>query len=640
MLIQLADVSFSYPGKPMFTHVSLQVNAGDRIGLVGPNGAGKSTLLRLLSGSLAPDQGQKVLARGKTLAYLHQAQEFRGNGTLWDVLLEPFSQILALREELVGWEKRLAEKTSTQEELNRYGHLQERYQQMGGYLLDVRARSLASELGFSKEDLDRQVETFSGGERGRLELAKILLKMPDVLLLDEPTNHLDLEAVEALERRLALWDSTRAFVVISHDRYFLQAICSSMIEVEPQKLAFYSCGYEKYVGERELRLEKQRIAYERQQEEIAKTEDFIRRNIAGQKTKQAQSRRKMLDKLERVDAPQDGYEKAKSLSLQFSKEGYGGGKEMLRIIEIELRYKDAPPLIKHWSTTVYRGERIGIIGPNGAGKSTLLKAILGRMKPEHGQIEHGHGVRIGYFDQHLSEVDEAHSLVEEIQSVRGDWNEENIRTYLGKFHFQGEDGLRKVKELSGGERNRLTLAKLMLQHHNLLLLDEPTNHLDVPTSENLEQALRSFEGTLIIVSHDRFFLNQVVNTIWYLDPKKAQIDVHLGNYSDWKLATAQAAPAKETPLLLQKEERTETKSDYILRKEADRMLAKKRREFGQLEENIAKKEQEIARLQKKILAHPSTEWQRLQQLADEEKNQQAELLDLLKRWETLGLELG
>ncbi|HTJ80990.1 MAG TPA: ABC-F family ATP-binding cassette domain-containing protein, partial [Polyangiaceae bacterium] len=511
MLVQLADAHFGYPGTDIFTGLTWQVNAGDRIGLVGPNGSGKSTLLRLLDGRLQPDRGTVARARGLSMSYLKQSQEFVGSGKIFDALLKPFEKLLALHDELVALEKNLSDEKA----LARYGELQERYGHEGGYSLESRVKALAQDLGFSAADLERSVDTLSGGERGRLELAKVLLEEPDLLLLDEPTNHLDVEATEHLEERLREWP--KAFVLVSHDRYFLRAVCRDIVEVEAGKVVVYPGGYDRYVVEREERHERLNAAYQRQAAEIARTEDFIRRNIAGQKTKQAKSRRKMLDKVERLARHQDEFAAAGNIGLRFSVGDHTGGKEALKAEHLDVGYPGAPPLIRDVNLIVYRGDRVGLVGPNGCGKSTLLKTLLGKLDPVGGVAMRGHEVRIGYFDQKLSDLDEEHSLIDEVRTVRGDFNEDVARNFLGRFRFTGDDGFKKVKGLSGGERNRLTLAKMMLRPRNLLALDEPTNHLDIPALEVLEDALADYAGTVLVISHDRYFLDRVATKILSLE---------------------------------------------------------------------------------------------------------------------------
>ncbi|HEX2572524.1 MAG TPA: ABC-F family ATP-binding cassette domain-containing protein [Polyangia bacterium] len=653
MLVQLADVDFAYPGTEIFRHLSWQVNPGDRIGLVGPNGAGKSTLLRLIDGQLQPDGGQVARTRGITVAYLHQSQEFHGAGALWDTLLAPFAELLAMREALHALEHRLDDPAS----LKRYGELQEIYTRRGGYTLEAEVRRLAADLGFTESDLGRSVNTLSGGERGRVELAKVLLAQPDLLLLDEPTNHLDVAAIEHLEERLREWP--KAFVVVSHDRYFLRAVCREIVDVEGGGVVRYPGGYDRYVEEREERLERQRVAYERQQEMIAKTEEFIRKNLAGQKTKQAKSRRKMLEKVERIDRPRDEWAEAGNFKLRFAVGEHRGGKEALRTQGLEVGYGDEPPLVKGLDLVIYRGERVGIVGPNGSGKSTLLKALLGKLEPRRGLVERGHEVRIGYFDQRLTDLDDNRSLIEEIRAIRGDWNEDVVRNYLGRFRFSGDEAFRAVKGLSGGERNRLALAKLMLQPRNLLALDEPTNHLDIPACEVLEEALGEYDGTLLIVSHDRYFLDRVATRILHVEG--GVVEQHLGNYSDFRewqrsaggatsvasspaksvapvapVAPKAAATATPEPTAQSKEARI---AEREARKQAARELERKQRRLAELEQQIAQAESELAQAHAALAADHGGDWQRLNSLVAEEQRLANKVRSLMGEWEKLGAEL-
>jgi len=673
MLAQLADVHFGYPGTDIFESLSFQVNPGQRIGLVGPNGAGKSTLLRLLVGELVPDRGQVVRARGKDVAYLHQSQEFHGTGTLWDTLLLPFAHLLALRAEIATLHDQIAALSHDEADsdrgkalLRRYGDLEHEYAHHDGYNLEVSAKALAHELGFEESDLHRPVATLSGGERGRVELAKVLLAQPDLLLLDEPTNHLDVEAVEHLESRLTQWDATRAFVVISHDRYFLQAVCNEIVDVEEGEVVRYPGSYEKYLVARQERHAALNAAWERQQDEIARTEDFIRRNIAGQKTAQAKSRRKMLEKLDRVARHRDTWAEAGEIGLRFAVSDHRGAKEAIRTEHLQLGFGTDPPLLRDFSTTIYRGERIGIIGPNGAGKTTLLKALIARGPIRSGQAYVGPEVRIGYFDQKLSDLADDNSLIDEIRSIRGDWNEDKARAYLGRFRFTGEDGFKKVRGLSGGERNRLQLAKLMLRPVNLLVMDEPTNHLDIPARETLEEALCAFDGTLLVVSHDRFFLDRVATKLFHLDPKAAAIDVHVGNYSDWKRRLAEekraateaaeaakqakaqaAAKAAQRPSAAKQSAPADDASDkskriaeYEAKKDRERARDRKAKRLSQVEVEIATLEGRLTELRARLSAEHGGDWQQLHKLVDEEQTTDRKLQALLAEWEQLGAELG
>ena len=527
-LAQFSDASFAYPGTEILDGASLLIRPGDRLALLAPNGAGKSTVLRLLAGDMAADAGDvRVLGRA-SVAYLRQSQELSGAGTLLDALLEPFADLQRLHDQLIATEAELhAGDPAT---LARYGEMQERYQHQGGYDLEARVKRLMTDVGFAEADLARSVDTLSGGERGRLELAKVLAQKPDLLLLDEPTNHLDLAAIERLESFLS--EYAGAFLLVSHDRAFIRAVCREIVELESGKFIRYAFGYDKYVVERDARLERARAAYERQKEHVDKTEDFIRRNLAGQKTKQAQSRRKMLEKLERLERPEDEWQHAGKIGLSFQTGGDLGSKETIRAPKLTVGYPGVPPILRDVTANVYRGDKLGIVGPNGSGKSTLVKTLIGELAPQAGRVEIGTGVRIGYFDQKLGTLDEDLSLIDEIRSVRADLSPEVIRQYLAKFRFFGDDPFRQVRGLSGGERSRLAMAKIMLFPRNVLVLDEPTNHLDIPARETLEDALGSYEGTLIVVSHDRYFLDRVCTRLLVIDGDR--LEAHVGNYSDWR----------------------------------------------------------------------------------------------------------
>ncbi|HEY2904249.1 MAG TPA: ABC-F family ATP-binding cassette domain-containing protein, partial [Polyangia bacterium] len=438
-LAQFSDAHFGYPGTEILSGASLLIRPGDRLALLGPNGTGKSTALRLLAGDLQPDSGDVRVLGKSSVAYLRQSQEFSGHGNVMDALLEPFAALQKLHDQLTAIEHRLAQGGAGDTELGRYGELQERYQREGGYDLESRVRRLTADVGFAESDLGRSVDTLSGGERGRLELAKALVRQPDLLLMDEPTNHLDLAAIERLETFLA--DYPGAFVLVSHDRAFVRAVAREIVELENGKFVRYPFGYDKYVVERDARLERARTEYERQKEHVDKTEDFIRRNLAGQKTKQAQSRRKMLEKLDRLERPEDHWQFAGNIGLSFSTGGDLGSKETIRAPGLTVGYPGAP-LLRDVTVNVYRGDKLGIVGPNGSGKSTLLRTLIGELAPLGGRVELGTGVRIGYFDQKLGTLSEESTLIDEIRSVRADLSPEYVRQYLAKFRFFGDDPFR------------------------------------------------------------------------------------------------------------------------------------------------------------------------------------------------------
>jgi ATP-binding cassette subfamily F protein 3 len=651
-LAQFADVHFGYPGTEILTGASLLIKPGDRLALVGPNGTGKSTALRLLAGDMRVDSGDvRVLGR-TSVSYLRQSQEFAGAGTLVDALLEPFADLQRLHEQITEIETHLGKASET--ELARYGELQERYQREGGYEIESRVKRLIADVGFTETDLSRSVDTLSGGERGRLELAKVLVRQPDLLLLDEPTNHLDLAAIERLEAFLAEYPG--AFVLVSHDREFIRATCSEIVELENGKFVRYPYRYDKYVVERDARLERARADYERQKEHVDKTEDFIRRNLAGQKTKQAQSRRKMLEKLDRLERPEDHWEYAGRVALNFSTGGELGAKETIRAGKISVGYPGAT-LLRDVNANIYRGEKVAIVGPNGAGKSTLLRTMIGELAPIAGTVEIGTGVRLGYFDQKLGKLSEEGTLIDEIRTVRADLSPDVVRTYLAKFRFFGDDPFRSVRGLSGGERSRLAMAKILLFPRNVLVLDEPTNHLDIPARETLEQALRDFEGTLLVISHDRYFLDRVATRLLVIDGD--HVESHLGNYSDWRRRRAQAqrpgvggdvphgaakppavpvAPvAPSAPAKAAGEDQAAVR---VATKEKERERRRLEKKVETLESDVAKLETELAQVRAALGEAHGGDWQKLHTLADRERELDALLARRMSEWESASAALS
>jgi ATP-binding cassette subfamily F protein 3 len=639
-LAQFADVRFGYPGADILTGASLLIRPGDRLALVGPNGTGKSTALRLLAGDLAADSGDVRILGRATVSYLRQSQEFAGRGLLIDALLEPFADLQKLHDEMVAIEPRLGDANPA--DLARYGDLQERYQRGGGYDIESRVKRLTADVGFSEADLGRHVETLSGGERGRLELAKVLVRQPDLLLLDEPTNHLDLAAIERLETFLGEYPG--AFVLVSHDREFIRATCKEIVELEDGKFVRYPFGYDKYVVERDARLERARAEYERQKEHVDKTEDFIRRNLAGQKTKQAQSRRKMLDKLERLERPEDQWEYAGRVALDFGTGGDLGSKETIRAPRITVGYPGAP-LLRAVAANIYRGDKVGIVGPNGAGKSTLLKTLIGKLPPLEGTVELGTGVRIGYFDQKLGDLDEGLTLMDEIRGVRADLSPDVIRTYLAKFRFFGDDPFKLVRGLSGGERSRLAMAKIMLFPRNVLVLDEPTNHLDIPARETLEESLRNYEGTLIVISHDRYFLDRVATRLLVIEG--STVENHVGNYSDWRWRRTRTpgSPASEAPAPAPVRKPpppapTAPDSTRVVSKEKERERRRVERRVEALEADVAKLERELAEVRGTLAADHGGDWQKLHTLSDREREIDARLQRRMAEWEAASASLA
>jgi ATP-binding cassette subfamily F protein 3 len=521
---------------------------------------------------------------------------------------------------------------------------------------------LAEEVGFGPEDLHRAAGSLSGGERTRFELARVLLRQPELLLLDEPTNHLDLVQTERLERRLAEYPN--AFLLVSHDRAFLRATCDGIVEVEHKGAVRTKGGYDAWRKQRAERMRRALDEFVRQQDKVEKTEDFIRRNIAGQKTKQAQARRKMLEKLERVERPEDVWEAAAHLGVRFDPGEHPGGREAIVARGLAVGYPGKPPLIRDFDWVLHRGERVGIVGPNGSGKTSLLRVLLGRAAPVSGHAEIGYQVGVGYLDQKLrGGLDEKRSLVDEVRALRPDLTIEGARDALGSYRFFGDDVFHAVGSLSGGERCRLALLKVSLKPHNLLAFDEPTNHLDIPAVEVLERALREYEGTLLIVSHDRAFLDAVVDRILWVED--GHVHLFEGNYTEARRKMAGAAappePAKPAPAPKAqpagKAAATRTGAPAVpaagtgaaaptegppekpgvasreRAKHSRRERTKAQNRLKELEADIEKFEARLEELAALLSDDPGGDWERLNKLANEDQETRARLDRRYAEWE-------
>ncbi|HLL72664.1 MAG TPA: ABC-F family ATP-binding cassette domain-containing protein [Pyrinomonadaceae bacterium] len=539
MLFRFSDVYKSYGSQDVLRGLSLQINPGEHVGLVGRNGAGKTTLFRLIAGEETPDDGDVVRARGLNLGLLEQHVDFEAGMTVHESALAAFGRLQQIEHEMHELEHRMAEATDDLDAvLERYSDLQHEFEREGGFEYAARAEAILFGLGFEREMWQLDVEKLSGGQKNRLGMARLLLAEPDVLLLDEPTNHLDVAGVEWLEEFLSSYAS--AYVIISHDRYFLDRSCRRIVEVENGKAVSYNGNYSAFLIEREERREAQRRAYENQQHLIAKTEEFIRRNLAGQKTKQAKSRRTMLQKMERVEAV-----RADQSQGNFQLKGVERtGNQTLIVKDLAVGYP-GKVLATDITFTLTRGEALGIIGPNGSGKTTFIKTLLNKLPSLAGEARWGTKVQIGYYSQQLDDLDERNEIIMELRRVAPSTvTSGELRGFLAKFLFVGDDVYKHVRDLSGGEKGRLALAKLIYSRVNVLVLDEPTNHLDIPSREALEEALDAYEGTIITISHDRYFLDRIATQILALDGVGAAVhyDGDYTEYHDWKaLARAEAA---------------------------------------------------------------------------------------------------
>jgi len=533
MLFRLSEVEKSFGAQDVLRGASLQVNPGEHVGLVGRNGAGKTTIFRLVTLDETPDSGEVVRARGLKLGLLAQHIHFEVGSTVHESALAAFGRLQRIEHEMHELEHRMADAGDKLDEvLERYSDLQHEYEREGGFEYSAKAEAILQGLGFDRETWDMETEKLSGGQQNRLGLARLLLSEPDVLLLDEPTNHLDVGAVEWLEEFLQTYAS--AFVIISHDRYFLDRASRRIIEIENGRAASYTGNYSDYLVEREEQRLIQQRAYDNQQRLIAKTEEFIRRNLAGQKTKQAKSRRTMLQRLERVESVR-GDQAAGDFRLQDIERA---GTHVLTVTEATIGYPDTV-LAKDISLILRRGECLGVIGPNGSGKTTFVKTILGKLPSLSGDVRWGAKVQTGYYAQQLEDLDDRNEIIMELRRVApSSATAGELRSFLAKFLFSGDDVYKHVRDLSGGEKGRLALAKLIYSGVNVLVLDEPTNHLDIPSREALEEALEAYEGTIITISHDRYFLDRVATQILALNGT-GDAEHYNGDYTeyhDWRAA--------------------------------------------------------------------------------------------------------
>lgn len=598
MLLQLSGISKLFGAELILSNINLQVKENDRVAIVGRNGAGKSTLLKIIANELSYDEGEIFKRKNLTIGYLPQHTSLESQETIWEEMLSVFHDLLTLKEQLRKYEISIQELSSQQNAdyhrlLEEYDNLQQTFTSQGGYRYESDIKMVLSGLDFHKEDYDKRVNELSGGQKSRLALGKLLLQKPELLVLDEPTNHLDIETMSWMESYLQSYPGS--IVIVSHDRYFLDKTVHTIYEISRHEAKKYVGSYSRYLTQRHQDYERELKAYEQQQAEIKKMEEFIERNIArASTTKRAQSRRKQLEKMERLAKPV-GDESSAQFSFQINKRS---GNDVLNVENVSFRYDADDDLIfsdVHFRIT--RGERVAIVGPNGVGKTTLLKLILGKWQSETGSIQHGTNVEIGYYDQELADLSSNKTVLAELWDAYPMMMEKDIRTVLGNFLFSGDDVLQPVHSLSGGEKARLALAKLMLQKANFLVLDEPTNHLDIDSKEVLEQALMNYPGTIIFVSHDRYFINRIADKI--LEMSQNGVTTYLGNY-DYYLAKKQ----EEIELArLSQGEQLETnrsqrrKDRYEQEKAIQREQRRKERQIKQLEEEIFTLEEEIAELE-------------------------------------------
>ncbi|MEW5702214.1 MAG: ABC-F family ATP-binding cassette domain-containing protein [Candidatus Zixiibacteriota bacterium] len=627
ILVSLHGVTkgFSTGASHVLAGVDWEILAGEKIALVGRNGSGKTTLLGIVSGRLESDSGLRTLGRGVRISEMGQIPDRDLDATLFDHVRSARADLLELRARLVELTGAVARTPHDEAMQARLGTVQAELDHARAYDLEHQVESVLQGLGFGRERWDDPVGLFSGGERTRMELARQLLLPADLLLLDEPTNHLDIPATEWLEEFLI--DSPQACVLVSHDRVFLERFAGRVVELVDGKLEQYDGNYGHYQTEKPRRVARRQKAYELQQAEIARIEDFIARNIAGQKTRQAQSRRHALTKLERLERPRDDTS-AIRLGFEAQRRSF---REVLIVSGFSRRF-DERELLSDVSFVCERGDKVGVIGPNGSGKSTLLRAIVGLDDLYDGEIRLGERVELGYFDQHLETLDGTGRVIDEIWDTYPHFEAGPLRSYLARFLFTGDDVFKSVADLSGGEKNRLALAKLMLTKANFLVLDEPTNHLDVTAREVLEEAIADFAGTALVVSHDRRFLDRFTNKILYVADGTAALS--LGRYSDWAAARV-ARLAEATKPRTEKQADSQAAAEWARRKKERAQVQKIERQRRRLEDELATRESRIVAIETQLADEDvARDWQRLAALTEERTRLYEEMEGLLTELET------
>lgn len=540
IIAQAQDLEQRFGGNTIFSDISFSVPDNARIGLVGPNGAGKTTLLKIMTGQQEPTSGQFTINKGLKVGYIAQENGLDEDQTIWDEMLTVFNDLIEKNKKITKMQEQIAEHPEDEDLLKRYDQLAYDFEQEGGFTYQAEIKSILNGFNFKENTWNKVIGTLSGGEKTRLAFVKLLLQKPPVLLLDEPTNHLDLDTLDWLEGFLKNYQG--AIITVSHDQYFLDHLANQIFELNFGKLTAFKGNYSQYVKERELMDSQQEAAYEKQQEKIKKEEEFIQKNLVrASTTKRAQSRRKVLEKMERINPPKH----KQKVRINFTSDR-PSGKEVLIAKDLTIGYPDKV-MVSDIDFQVNKNDRVAIIGPNGIGKSTLLKTVMKKLEPKNGALKYGASLDIGYYDQELQRLDPSKTVLDTIWDRHKTMPEKDVRSILASFLFTAEDIDKTVGQLSGGQKARLTLTVLSLEKDNFLLMDEPTNHLDIEAKEVLEEALDKYDGTLLFVSHDRYFINELANKI--ISVRDGHAKIYNGNYSyylDEKAKQAAAAQEVET----------------------------------------------------------------------------------------------
>ncbi|WP_195695586.1 ABC-F family ATP-binding cassette domain-containing protein [Priestia megaterium] len=639
IILQLNGITKYYGAEPILSNIKLEVQSKDRIALVGRNGAGKSTLLKIIAEQLSYDSGEIIKPKGVSIDYMGQDTVLESTLSIWEEMMTVFAPLKKMEKELRTLETKMGDpdifNDSVQYEklTKEYDQLQVTFKDLGGYQYEADTRSILHGFRFSNFDYSTPISSLSGGQKTRLALAKLLLTKPDLLILDEPTNHLDIETLAWLEQFLQGYEG--AILIVSHDRYFLDKVVNQVYEVTQKTTVKYTGNYSKYLVQKAERYEKELRQYEKQQDEVAKLNDFIQRNIArASTTKRAQSRRKQLDRMELINRPNEG-EKSASFSFEIERQS---GNEVLNLEDVSIGYDEHKYIVQQANLRIKKGESLALVGPNGVGKSTLLKGIVDKLSFKTGTISFGSNVMVGYYDQEQANLTSNKTVLNELWDEYPSKPEKEIRTALGNFLFSGDDVLKIVSTLSGGEKARLALAKLMLQKANFLILDEPTNHLDLDSKQVLENALIDYPGTLLFVSHDRYFINRIANKIAELSPEG--VEEFLGDYDYYVEKKAEIEEIKELENIKANEERTVKvdKQSYKQDKEQKKLMRQRTRRIEEIETEVNKLEAAQAE-NEELLCDPEIyqNHEEVSRLNGENEKISSQLSTLMEEWEELQL---
>ena len=627
MLIQLNNVTKNFVVNEIFSNVKMEIKDKDRVAIVGRNGAGKSTLLKIISGELSFDSGERTISKNTTIGYLSQEFIVREDLSIYEEMITCFDEIISLEANLEKLSYELTPENIENDPslLDRFDRLQNEVLTHKDYHYKSKIESVLYGLDFTKDVFDKKISTFSGGEKTRLSMAKLLLSEPDLLILDEPTNHLDMENVAWLENYLSSYNG--AIVIVSHDRYFLDKVVNVVYNLEFGKLKKYVGNYSKFLKQYEEDYEKQLKEFTSQQKDIKRLEEFVQKNIARASTsKMAKSRQKVLDKMELIDNPKKD-DKAANIEFNIKEQS---GRDVLMIENLKVGY-DGKQVGNAYNFSVYKGDRIAIVGRNGIGKSTLIKTIAKKQNAIGGSVHYGSKVSLGYYDQKQAEFESSKTILNELWDEYPLMKEAEVRTVLGRFLFRGDSVLKIVRDLSGGEKARLQLAKLMLEKNNLLVLDEPTNHLDITSKQVLEDALENYEGTIVFVSHDRYFINKIANKV--LDITGDDYSIYLGNYDYYLEKREQELIAKKL-----KEEKTDevqekVANNYVLGKEEKKRIRKLERTLEELLEKIEPLEEKGSLLNNELTKEEVyTDAIKVQEYNEELRSLNQEIEDLNNTW--------